>query len=199
MTTPALFPAFDDARPKVVKMAELSDCGTYRYVLARLWDEALPTVNFIMLNPSTADHLKDDPTIRRCVGFAKSWGFGQLIVTNLYPFRSPSPFEMKAASNKRGPRDPRGHRLLNDLHIAKWAANSSLIVCAWGNHAESDVERETLKLLRSIGKTPHALRLSKSGKPNHPLYLPGDMKPTAWRPWNEPRVSVPDHRWRPDL
>lgn len=187
-------------KPEVVQTAELSECGMYRYMLARLWNEKAGTVNFIMLNPSTADHRVDDLTIRRCVGFAKSWGFGELVVTNLYPFRATDPRAMKSAANRRGPVDVRGHRRLNDMHIARWAAHASLVVCAWGNHAESNVARDALILLRSIGKLPHVLRLSKGGNPSHPLYLPSSLSPIAWRPWNDQKPGVPevDSRWMPD-
>jgi len=193
-----LFPGV--AKTAMVMTAELSDCGTYRYMLGRAWDEESPCVNFVMLNPSTADHKTDDPTIRRCIGYAKAWGAGELVVTNLYPFRATDPAAMKSAENRRGPVDPLGHRRLNDMHIAKWAANASVVVCAWGNNAETKVAREAVILLRSIGKTPHALRLSKGGNPSHPLRLPADLKPVPWRPWNEsvPGVSEVDSRWRPD-
>ena len=79
----------------MIKSAEISPCGLYRYSLTRKWEAWKGTVNFIMLNPSTADAQEDDPTIRRCIGFAKAWGYGGIVVTNLFAYRATNPKELK--------------------------------------------------------------------------------------------------------
>lgn len=151
------------------KDAILSDCGRYRYRLTRAWGEGRP-VNFVMLNPSTADANVDDPTIRRCVGFARDWGHGGIVVTNLFAFRSTNPKMLASAA------DPIG--AFNDLHIAAAAQEADLVVCAWGSHAYAGGRgREVLRKLRDMGAIPHALRLTAVGHPSHPLYLPADLKP----------------------
>ena len=81
----------------MIKSAEFSPDKVYRYELWRIWDEALPVCMFIGLNPSTADETVDDPTIRRCINFAKEWGYGQLVMTNLFAFRATKPAEMMRA------------------------------------------------------------------------------------------------------
>lgn len=84
------------------KTAKLSDCRTYRYELWRTWDESKPYAMFIGLNPSTADETEDDPTIRRCINFAKTWGYGGLCMTNLFAYRATQPEDMKRASDPIG-------------------------------------------------------------------------------------------------
>src|ERR1700741_1245036 len=107
------------------KSAIISDCKKYRYSLSRVWDSSKPKVLFIMLNPSTADANNDDPTIRRCMNFAKSWGFGSLYVGNLFAFRSKEPTHLLYAE------DPIGN--LNANHLQTMSEFVDLIVCAWGN------------------------------------------------------------------
>ena len=113
-----------DAKP-LNSGAELSECGKYRYSLTRIWDETKPKVMFIMLNPSTADANNDDPTIRRCIGFAKSWGFGGLYVCNLFGFRATNPKELLKVNNPFGDQ--------NIWHTRKLSDEVDTIVCAWGN------------------------------------------------------------------
>lgn len=150
------------------KGAELSECGTYRYQLWRIWNDKLPKVLFIMLNPSTADATKDDPTIRRCISFAKSWGYGSLYVGNLFAYRSTSPKGLLEIA------DPFGE--WNNYHLNEMENKCDLIVCAWGN-APILKELKYRPKLENISKPLHYLDLANSGTPKHPLYLKGDLKP----------------------
>ena len=152
--------------------AILSPSGTYRYLLQRFWNPRLETLNFIMLNPSTADASVDDPTIRRCLGFARDLGFGSIEVTNLFALRSTDPKAIRAHPCPIGPE--------NDETIINSAKVCQMTVCAWGNHGDfMGRSKHVLGLLREAGITPHALRVSKTGAPGHPLYLPADLQPAV--------------------
>lgn len=161
--------------------ATISPCGRYRYDLWRVWDELLPYAAFIMLNPSTADAAADDPTIRRCVGFARAWGYGGIVVTNLFAWRATDPRELRMARDPIGPD--------NDKAILRWAtyARSGVVVCAWGAEAATG-KRPLLRqqpahvmlLLRRAGVTPHHLGLTQAGHPRHPLYLPASLTPVPF-------------------
>jgi len=148
--------------------------GEYRYRLWRVWDENLPTALFVMLNPSTADGSEDDPTIRRCVGFAKAWGCGRLDVVNLYAYRATDPDTLRTAINPIG--------RMNDHHVREAAYHADPIVLAWGAGPFRDPERreEVMLALRRSGKRLHVLGYTKRGEPKHPLYLKGDLKPVPW-------------------
>lgn len=161
--------------------AVISDCGRYRYRLTRHISDAPKTVNFIMLNPSTADANEDDPTIRRCIGYARDWGCGELIVTNLFAFRATSPSDMLAADDPVGPENFDHVRSAADEAMHKWGAfgETGMTVCAWGNHgAYLD---QDLTVLGWIGHlAPMALKVSKTGQPAHPLYLPKNLSPAPY-------------------
>lgn len=162
--------ALFDGVSTVDRGADISSCGRYRYRLWRRWDDR-PSVNFVMLNPSTADATLDDPTIRRCVGFARTWGYGGIVVTNLYAFRATCPRDLWGAADPVGPG--------NDEAIRTAAVAAGLLVCAWGNHGSVDGRAAAvLDWLRRIGVTPHALKVTGAGQPAHPLYLPAAAKPT---------------------
>jgi hypothetical protein len=150
--------------------AAFTRCRRWRYLLWRRWDAALPVANFLMLNPSTADEHKLDPSCTRARLYAERWGYGALIVTNLFAWRATDPADMKAA------RDPVGRG--NDAAILGAARESALVVCAWGNHG-AHLERSTavLRLLRGKGVGLHALRVNGAGEPAHPLYLPQGLRP----------------------
>lgn len=156
--------------------AILSDDGLYRYSLLRTWTPGLGSVMFVMLNPSTADASKDDPTIRRCVGFAKAWGFGGLIVTNLYAYRATKPDDLWSAQSRGvdivGPEADGWIR-------AHAASNAKLIVAAWGNNGEPQRIWRVQQALR--GYDVHALGLTAAHQPRHPLYVRGATEPTIWR------------------
>ncbi len=150
--------------------ARFSACRRWRYLLWRRWDASLPVANFLMLNPSTADEFKLDPSCTRARVYAERWGFGSLIVTNLFGWRATDPRDMKAA------KDPVGRG--NNGAIVRAAREAAIVVCAWGNHgAHLGRSASVLRLLRDAGVKLHALRMNGDGEPAHPLYLPGDLKP----------------------
>ncbi|WP_401001100.1 DUF1643 domain-containing protein [Agromyces sp. GXQ0307] len=141
--------------------------GDYRYSLTRVWDEALPTITFVLLNPSTADAQKLDQTMRRCVSFAKRQGFGGMVIVNLYAFRSTSPKVMKAAADPVGPE--------NDRVLA---AVTGTVVAGWGNHADPARVAQVVALLPPL----YALGINKGGQPTHPLYVLDDAPLIEWMP-----------------
>jgi hypothetical protein len=154
--------------------AKFSPCRRWRYLLWRQWDENAPVANFLMLNPSTADEVKLDPSCTRARLYAERWGFGALIVTNLFGWRATDPDDMKAA------RDPVGAG--NDRAILQAARNSALVVCAWGNHgAHRGRSGAVLAKLRRSGVELHMLRLNGDGEPAHPLYLPANLTPAQFQ------------------
>ena len=175
--------------------ARISQCGTYRYKLWREWRGSHDPKNwrwlgkdgagenygepraclFVMLNPSTADGEKDDATIRRCVGFAKSWNFERLEVVNLFAYRATKPRDVLARQNQR--EDIIGWQ--NSELIASAAIDAGLIVCAWGaNAADLDPTNDHAETVRGwLGNQAHfALGFTKDGHPRHPLYVPLDAK-----------------------
>jgi hypothetical protein len=154
--------------------AFFSTCRRWRYLLWRRWDERLPVANFLMLNPSTADEWQLDPSCTRARVYAERWGYGSLIVTNLFGWRATDPLEMKAVGEPVG----RG----NDRAIVRAAQEADIVVCAWGNHG-AHLERsvKVLALLRKARVPLHALRINGAGEPAHPLYLPGKLRPIELR------------------
>jgi hypothetical protein len=154
--------------------AEFSPCGLYRYTLRRAWGVA-PPVLFVMLNPSTATAEQDDPTIRRCIGFARQWGAGGLLVANLYALRSTDPRGLSAVPDPVGPD--------NDSWIQRLAGTSLRVIVAWGAAPGPDPARpqRVRSVLRSVGvEELWALGLSRSGAPRHPLYMPKASSPVRW-------------------
>ncbi len=143
------------------RSAIISDCQRYRYVLERQWQPALPCVLFVALNPSTADGQNDDPTVRRCVGFARSWGFGKLVLANLFALRSSNPCLLSIDADPIGPE--------NDRWLAELSSRFDLTIAAWGAHgALLQRAAEVLPKLSNV----HHLGLTNAGHPRHPLYLP---------------------------
>jgi hypothetical protein len=150
--------------------ALFSACRRWRYLLWRRWDPALPVANFLMLNPSTADELRLDPSCTRARLYAQRWGYGALIVTNIFGWRATDPREMKAAQ------DPVGRG--NDRAIVRAASEAGIVVCAWGNHGRHlGRSRDVISLLARANLRVAALRLTRVGEPSHPLYLPGTLRP----------------------
>lgn len=144
--------------------AKLSPCRKYRYQLERVWDEKLSTCAFVMLNPSTADEQTDDRTIKKCMKYANSWGFGGILVVNLFGLRATDPREIKMAG------DPVGGK--TDVELLKTVSEAKLTVCAWGNHGDyMGRSKQVVDLLRRKGIETFCLKKTKSGEPNHPLYL----------------------------
>lgn len=152
-----------------VRAAVISDCDRYRYELTRRWADG-PVATFVMLNPSTADGDQDDPTIRRCTGYATAWGCGGLHVVNLYALRATSPADLWAADDPVGPE--------NDAWLMCAAITGGPLVAAWGAHARPDRIAAVLELpgFHSL----EALATTKAGQPRHPLYLPAGLTPQPW-------------------
>jgi len=150
------------------KSAVISPCGKYRYNLSRVWNPYLPRVVFIMLNPSTADATHDDATIRRCISYARGWGYGSLHVVNLFAYRSREPRDLLTTLRPIG----RG----NTQWILKCAQSASLVICAWGTRG-GDRGISVLRKLEQRGIKPMCLGKTKRGEPKHPLYLNKDLLP----------------------
>jgi hypothetical protein len=158
------------------RSAVISEDRQYRYELRRTWDESKPKVLFIMLNPSTADANIDDPTIRRCIGFAKRWGFGGILVGNLFAYRATEPKALLSTDNPIG-KD-------NIKHLQLMYNESEIIICAWGNSKIIDrLDRKIsdYKPLSGIIGKLHYLELSNDGTPKHPLYLKSNLIPTEYK------------------
>lgn len=146
--------------------ASFSPCRRYRYELWRRWATG-PYAMFIGLNPSTADETQDDPTIRRCINFAKAWGYSALCMTNLFAFRATDPRDMKAEAFPIG-----GHH--NDLSLRSLSESAGVVIAAWGVHGTHlDRAADVVKLIPNL----QCLGLSKEGHPRHPLYLKADCRP----------------------
>lgn len=148
--------------------AIISPDGRYRYRLWRLWDSLAPVMVWIMLNPSTADASVDDPTIRKCIGFAKANGHGGIIVVNLFAWRATDPKELPRATDPIGPE--------NDDHI-QWACSAPIlatVVAGWGSNKFAARRATAVKVLvrGAVGRDVNCFRRSESGAPWHPLYLP---------------------------
>lgn len=159
----------------IEKAALISRCGRYRYWLQRLWDENRPPLVFIGLNPSTADALVDDPTIRRCIGFARDWGYGGIYMLNLFAYRTRDPAEMIAEKDPFGPENE--YWLRNTAELADEPGSEIMVIAAWGNdgvHLNHD--KEVVKMFPNL----KCLGVNKSGQPKHPLYLPKTTKPIAY-------------------
>lgn len=146
----------------------------YRYVLTRIWsnksEEDAKMVTFIGFNPSTADENENDPTITRCINFAKSWGYDGLYMINLFAYVSTSPDELNNDNI-----DPIGNE--NDKFIAKYTKKAYKVVCVWGNNGSfKNRSKEVLSKLNE----KYCLVLNKTGEPRHPLYVAADTKLTAF-------------------
>lgn len=156
------------------RSAEISECGKYRWWLRRVLNgDNERCVCFVMLNPSTADAEIDDPTIRRCMGYASDWGYSILEVRNLFPWRATDKRELLKADNPCG--DPRGLTELGNAHKAE------LIIAAWGTWVPFHRDW-TMKYLYSRGRPIYCLRTTKNGAPVHPLYQSRNLTPQPF--WN---------------
>lgn len=186
--------------------ATISPCGRYRYRLWREWrlyplpaqwdmwidEKGKPVVDgageqlgepkscvFIMLNPSTADGDEDDPTIRRCVGFAKAWGYDRLEVLNLFAHRATDPHDLLALNDADEPVGPRNLETFRTVLDRDFPVG--IVICAWGVHGAHLGQDETA--LGWLGSRKRfALGLTKDGHPRHPLYLPRTATAVEFRP-----------------
>ncbi|MBD2626879.1 DUF1643 domain-containing protein [Trichormus variabilis] len=140
--------------------------GNYRYLLGRKWDENFPQVTFVMLNPSTADHEKDDPTLRKCIKFAAYWGYGSLEVVNLFAYRATKRPDLILSD------DPIGIR--NNTYIQLATNRAKEIIVAWGGSKYPRIMNRNQEVINLIScKNIYCLgSLTKDGHPRHPLYLP---------------------------
>ena len=153
--------------------AEYSTCGLYRFRLTRTWNGARRHVLFIMLNPSTATEIKNDPSVERCERRARALEFGGFTVCNLFAFRSTNPDKLKKV------RDPNG--IGNDAAIASSSRSADIIVCAWGNHgAHLGRGKFVESMLRERGCALHHLGITARGFPKHPLYVSYSINPILW-------------------
>lgn len=158
---------------------QISACGAFRFRLWRIWDDELPRVLFVMLNPSTADAAKDDPTVRWLMRWAEGNYFGGVEVCNLYAYRTKDPRELKRAGYPAGE---------NNLHAILSAAKlvdnqGGKVICAWGANAEPHWAHSVRLCLEDAGIVPYALKINAGGSPAHPLYLPGDVEAKQWCTW----------------
>ena len=165
-----------------LKKAIISECNLYRYELHRTWDKSKPKVLFIMLNPSTADAMNDDATTIRCVNYAKRWGFGSMMIGNIYPYRAKSPRRLTAWKTF-------GERYSvfkeNQQHVEMMIDTADLIVCAWGSNYQG-----IPKWLEYYDL--HYLELCKDGiTPKHPLgNLSKDLIPKALQTKYENKLII---------
>jgi hypothetical protein len=148
----------------------ISECGDYRYALWRKWDERLPTVLFVGLNPSTADDTHDDPTVRRCIGFAKRWGYGSLALANLFALRATDPRQLRCVSDPVGPDNDRWLHALSD--------EANLRIVAWG--AAPIARARGATILPRLGEV-FALGTTAGGEPRHPLYIAAAQQVAEYR------------------
>ena len=153
--------------------AVYSECERYRYSLTRVWNPAGKRVLFVMLNPSTATEVENDPTVERCERRARHLGFGAFRVTNIFAWRATDPRDMRVADDPVGPE--------NDAALMEGADWADEIIAAWGVHgAHKGRGPEVAQLLESLDMPVFHLGLSKAGHPKHPLYLPYAQSPVCW-------------------
>jgi hypothetical protein len=175
--SPSSLLLFEDSAPletatnlnsRVSKAARISGCGTFRYWLTRFWDEGDSLV-FVMLNPSTADASLDDPTIRRCIGFAGREGFAGASVVNLYAYRATNPKALLTCADAVGPENDDYLRLI----LSEQTRRGNPVVAAWGANARPDRVSQVLNLVPGVDW--RCLGTTKAGHPKHPLYIKGDQ------------------------
>ena len=153
----------------IKKSAIFSPCQTYRYSLTRIWNVKKKPVLFIGLNPSTADENNDDPTIRKCMHYAYQWGFGGLIMVNLFAFRATLPNDLKKSKFPIGKN--------NNQFIINATQKSEMTIVAWGNDGQLyGRDKEVLKLISN----PICLNINNTGQPAHPLYQKNDTTPKSY-------------------
>ncbi len=139
--------------------------------MLRRWGKG-PVLLFLLLNPSTADHKKDDPTIRKCIGFAKLLGYSAIRVVNLFAYRATDPKDMLAAADAIGPK--------NDYWLMRKASQADLVICGWGAKvSKTGRPKQVMKMLKTAKVKTFCLLVTKDGSPGHPLYIPYDtpLKP----------------------
>lgn len=157
------------------RQAVLSDDpdALYRYLLTRIWGKG-PRLLWIMLNPSTADGLIDDATIKIIVGFSRRLQFDGAAVVNLFAFRSTFPHVMKAAADPIGPE--------NNKYILAALREHPMAIAAWGVDGDYlNRDKQVMALARGVGRKLHALEITRNGYPRHPLRIPYTREPLVWK------------------
>lgn len=150
-----------------------SDCEKYRYSLTRVWDAKGRKVHFVMLNPSTATEVQNDPTVERCERRARTLGFGAFRVTNIFAWRDTDPRKMRAAQDPVGPG--------NDAAILSGCYWADQTICAWGTHGEHRGRGDqVLAMVRATSAPLFHLGITKHGHPKHPLYIAYSQTPQSW-------------------
>ena len=149
--------------------AIFSDCRKYRYALWRIWDHNAPKILFIGLNPSAADEHHNDPTIRRCLDYTQSWGYGGFYVTNLFAYRHKNPAQLKRVKDPCGPE--------NYHYLLHFSNTCDKVILIWGN--EGIFQNRNRAVLELIER-PWCLKINKSGQPAHPLYLKKSLNPRPY-------------------
>lgn len=154
--------------------AALSPCKLYRHDLRRFWGRA-PYCLWIMLNPSTADASVNDRTICKCMAFSERWGYGGMIVVNLFDYRSTHPEALLKV--------PQPYSNVNDLYIKGWAAKAEKVIVGWGTYGEVlNRGLEVGRMLEGMGKEMWCLYVNEGGQPKHPLYVSGSTELKRWTP-----------------
>lgn len=176
----------EEAAQPLERGAILSDCGTYRYRLWRIWDRDKPQGAFVLLNPSSADALHDDNTTRACTRIFKDMGFGGYAIVNLFAFRSTDPVGLSRAEDPVGPD--------NERHLLDMARIGGTVVAGWGARAWlrggnrgtwkrfRNRDKQVYELMRDNGVALQCLAVTRSGQPQHPLFVPTGLPLVSWSP-----------------
>jgi hypothetical protein len=157
----------------MTRSAEIDRTGMYRYELRRTWGLQNPAL-FVILNPSTADGEKDDPTIRRCMDFADRWGYGGIVVVNVFAFRATKPTALLTAADPVGP--------MNLIYIRQAMEKAGIVIAAWGAGGPkvSEPYEWIHEIAKMCGVRLHCLGTTADGSPKHPLYVRSDVKPVPY-------------------
>jgi len=152
--------------------AAIDPTGLYRYSLWREWDANAPRVAFVMLNPSRADANTDDPTLRRCLGFARSWGCGSIEVVNLFAYRASRPDILRVVLDPVGPE--------NDRYLQEAVERADQIIVAWGNRGSLRNRYQTVSSWLMSRENLYCLGITQIGHPHHPLYVRSSKTPLSY-------------------
>lgn len=160
-------------KASATSVATYSDCEKYRYSLIRIWKPNKRRLVFVMLNPSTATEILNDPTVERCERRARKLDYGSIQVINIFAWRATDPKKMRVSKDPIGPD--------NDITILEACDWCDDIIAAWGSHG-AHLKRgiQVEKILRNSSKPIFHLGLSKQGHPKHPLYISYSKKPERW-------------------
>jgi len=165
----------------VERSAVLSECGTYRFQLIRELERSVPvhpatksgTIAWVLCNPSTADAEVDDATVRKCWNYTLGWQYRSMMFVNVNPYRATNPKAQVV------PAEP--ILVANDSWLRYAVTQCPYVIAAWGDSAIPTLVRRAVSVIHPLGPL-HALHVTKSGQPGHPLYLPGDAQPQLWKP-----------------